>query len=252
MNNSTRPRLLLVLALPTALAACGQGESESDDALGETEARVTYYDDVLPVLTERCQTCHTEGGVAPFAVDDYDQAKAWGAAMAASARARTMPPFAVDASGECNEFVDAQWLQEDEIALIEQWVDEGMALGNEGATRDEVPEPVALVDTGAIITLSTPSGYTPVPETYPGGELEDYQCFLADYDADVDRFMTGFDVIPGNVATVHHVLVFEVDPDFANNGTQMQALDDASPDQVGWDCFGAAGEDVIPEGVPVA
>lgn len=241
---------LLALALP--LAACSTDDGPTEGEASESDSRVSYYDDVLPILTTRCQSCHTDGGVAPFSVDDFEEAKSWGAAMAASARNRTMPPFAVDASGECNTFADAQWLTEDEIATIEAWVDDEMPEGDPDAERVPLPTPNALATTGSVATLHGPPGYTPIGETYPGGEFEDYQCFMADYDAEQDRFLTGFDVSPGNIATVHHVLVMEVDPDFAGNGAQMQKLDDESPDQVGWSCFGAAGEDVIPEGVPVA
>ncbi|MEM6994076.1 MAG: hypothetical protein AAF721_26420 [Myxococcota bacterium] len=243
--------LLVALSIAPLASACAT-EEPGDGQQSESELRVSYYDDVLPVLTTRCQSCHADGGVAPFAVDNYEDAKAWGAAMAESARARTMPPFAVDASGECNTFADAQWLDEEEIAVIEAWVEGGMEKGDENAERVELPTPNALRDTGNVVTLSGPANYSPVGEDYPGGELEDYQCFLAEYDADEDRFLTGFDVAPGNVATVHHVLALEVDPEFAGNGAQIEKLDAESPDQVGWDCFGAAGDGVIPEGVPVA
>ncbi len=246
------PHHLLLLALPLGACATDEGNPTDDGEQTESDARVSYYDDVLPVLATRCQSCHSDGGVAPFSVDDYEEAKAWGAAMAASARARTMPPFAVDASGECNTFADAQYLDEDEIAVIEAWVDGGMEMGNVDAERVPVPTPNALRDTGEVLALHGPANYAPVGEAYAGGELEDYQCFLADYDSDRDRFLTGFDVIPGNLATVHHVLVMEVNPDFGGNGAQIEKLDAESPDQVGWDCFGAAGDGVIPDGVPVA
>ena len=244
------PLAALGLALLLPAAGCDEDEGEPN-VLPESEARVTYYEDVAPILAERCQNCHSEGGIAPFATDDYEEAKAWGGAMAAAVRARTMPPFAVDASGECNEFRDAQWLEEEEIATIEAWVDGGFAMGDESAPRFE-PPPLDVLDGEDILMVSTPASYTPVPQAYAGGEYEDYQCFIVDEGADVDRFLVGFDVLPGNVQTVHHVLVMEVDPDFVGNGAQMERLDAESPDQIGWDCFGAAGEGVIPEGVPVA
>lgn len=242
--------LALLVPLGLGVSGCDQDETEPN-VLPDSQPRVTYYDDVLPILTTRCQNCHTEGGIAPFATDDYEEAKDWGGAMATAVRDRTMPPFAVDASGECNEFRDAQWLAEDEIATIEAWVDGGFAMGDVDAPRTPLPE-LQQLDGDGVVVVSTPQSYTPVAQDYPGGEYEDYQCFIVDDGADVDRFLVGFDVLPGNVQTVHHVLVMEVDPDFIGNGEQMKKLDADSPDQVGWDCFGAAGDSVIPEGVPVA
>ncbi|HET6585586.1 MAG TPA: hypothetical protein VFG69_19135, partial [Nannocystaceae bacterium] len=114
----------------------------------------------------------------------------------------------------------------------------------------ELPEPPApaILAGNDIVEVTTPM-YTPVTEE--GGGLEDYQCFLIDMNQDRDRYLVGFDVEPGNDRTVHHVLGFKVNPGAFGNAQTIQALDDASPDQIGWDCFGAAGENVFVEGVPV-
>jgi hypothetical protein len=45
-----------------ALAACGAGAP-----LGPT-----YQADVKPLVEQRCQSCHVEGGIAPFALTTYD------------------------------------------------------------------------------------------------------------------------------------------------------------------------------------
>src|SRR5262245_52724083 len=95
----------LVAFVSLTSAACNE---DSND--GESEARVSYYDDVLPILNEHCVSCHTEGGLAPFVVDDYAEAKEWAASIASATSARTMPPWGVDNSGTCNEFAEARWL----------------------------------------------------------------------------------------------------------------------------------------------
>jgi hypothetical protein len=238
-------REALVAFASLTLIACNEN---SDDGADEgAEPRVTYYDDVLPIVADHCVTCHSEGGLAPFVIDDYEQAREWATSISAAASARTMPPWGVDNSGSCNEFTDARWLEEEEIAVLEQWVQDGLL---EGEPRDPIEPPAPAVLTGnQIVDVDTPL-YTPVPET-DGGGLEDYQCFLLDMGQDTDRYLVGFDVIPGNDRTVHHVLGFKVNPGIFNNADTMQALDDASPDQIGWDCFGAAGENVFVEGVPV-
>ncbi|HET6582382.1 MAG TPA: hypothetical protein VFG69_03020, partial [Nannocystaceae bacterium] len=81
-------------------------------------------------------------------------------------------------------------------------------------------------------------------------------CFLLDPELDEDAFVTAYEVIPGNEEIVHHVLVFDVDPALdpgtgATNLETIEALDAESPDRAGWPCFGAAGEGVEPNGLPV-
>jgi hypothetical protein len=101
--------------------------------------------------------------------------------------------------------------------------------------------------------------FAPVPQ---GGDLaadDEYRCFLMDPPNAADAFLTGYDVTPGEPAIVHHVLMFVVDPAANGEGTQsaktnaeiMKALDDASPDRLGWPCFGAAGDGVDVSAVPV-
>ena len=244
---------LLALSAALLVTACADDDTH-DDAMGDagsTTPRATYHDDVAQIFADHCMSCHVEGGVGPFVLDDPEVARVWGETIAASVTARTMPPFGVNNDGSCNTFQDANWLTDEEIETINAWVEDGMAEGEPPAEELRIPEPPTLVGDD-IIELRTPAGYVPVPETYPGGEFEDYQCFLVQPDHTQDRFVVGYDVIPGNAATVHHVLAFEVDPAAFNNGARMAERDAMSPDQPGWDCLSAAGEDVYPEGVPVS
>jgi len=241
----TGHRGALVALISLTTLACN--EDSNDTAVGGSETRVTYYDDVLPILNDHCVSCHTDGGLGPFVVDDYEEAKAWAMSISAAASSRTMPPWGVDNSGSCNEFVDARWLEDEEIAVLEAWVQDGMLEGDATIETPEPPTPPVLSGDG-IVDVVTPL-YSPVPDE--PGSIEDYQCFLIDMNQGSDRYLVGFDVIPGNDRTVHHVLGFKVNPGVFNNEKTMQDLDAASPDQLGWDCTGAAGENVFVEGVPV-
>jgi hypothetical protein len=247
----TRTAPLLVALV--ALSACATDDTpDAGESGGTTDAdtpRVTYYDDALPILAKHCGSCHQDGGIAPFATDDYATAVQWGEAIVGAAMSRTMPPFGVNNDGSCNTFADAQWLSDDELATLSAWIEDGAIEGEAPAEPIVPPEPPTLAGAG-IQEVATPE-YLPVAQTGPGEEHEDYQCFLVPMGADHDRYVTGFEVIPGNEAIVHHVLGFKVNPTLFGNAQTMQELDDASPDQIGWDCFGAAGENVLVESVPV-
>jgi hypothetical protein len=62
-------------------------------------------------------------------------------------------------------------------------------------------------------------------------------------------------VVPGNHQLVHHVIGFLIDPNapalVGTNAEMMAALDAEDPDRDGWPCFGAAGEGVSVESVPI-
>jgi len=81
---------------------------------------------------------------------------------------------------------------------------------------------------------------------------------MLDLHVDASEFITGYEVVPGQPAIVHHVIVELVDTNATamdgsgrSNADVMRALDDASPDRDGWPCFTGAGEGVQIEGTPV-
>ncbi len=253
-------KLLLLPAL--LLAACkdgdagdgssssGSGETTAGDT-GETAAR-TYWQDVAPIYFDRCVTCHQAGGIAPFALDNAEDAAQWAAASAAAVSARTMPPWLVTADGSCGEFRGSRALAEEEIATIMHWAAEGAAAGTE---RDDL-KPPPLPGLGAGLTLRTPE-FSPSPAGGPLAEFDEYRCFLVDPKLDRDQFLTGYEVTPGNAPLVHHVLAMPVDLDalgqdgVTRNGDLIAALDGESPDREGWPCFSQAGEGVAVEALPV-
>lgn len=71
----------------------------------------------------------------------------------------------------------------------------------------------------------------------PHGGTDDYRCFLLDPALDEDGFVTGYDVVPGEPAVVHHVILYRVAPDKVD---LARAQDDAATGD-GWTCFGGTG-----------
>ncbi len=234
-------------------AGSGSAGSGSETAVADETGTpaVTFWDDVAPVVYESCVTCHRDGGVAPFALDTYEEARAWSVAVAAAVEARTMPPWLVVDDGTCGEFRHSRWLPQESVDMIAAWVADGAV---EGEPRDDLAIPELPGLEGAT-EISTPS-FTPAIQGGELAEFDEYRCFLVDPQLAGDRFLTGYDVRPGNDAIVHHVLVMPVDPDQdvgggMTNAEAMQALDDESPGRDGWPCFGAAGDGVQVSGIPV-
>ncbi len=233
-----------------AALLCGACASSDDSA--DTPEEVTYWQSVAPILAENCVQCHQEGGIGPFRLDNFADASRFAAASKAAVASRTMPPYLVEADGSCGDFIEPRALSDDEIQLISRWADEGQ---KEGEPRTDI-EPESLPTLGPdAVSLTTP---TFVPEIVGGelAEFDEYRCFMLDPGVTEDTFLTGFEVLPGNEAIVHHVLAFPVDlnRDAGNGQTNadvIQALDAESPDRDGWPCFSMAGAGVVVDSVPV-
>lgn len=227
--------------------------SESGEVLDPNAPK--FFDDVRPVFVERCAAgCHAPGGIAPYDLLEYETSRDLAELIEIVTQERSMPPFNASNTGDCNTFEAARWLEDSEMELVRDWVTGGAQQGDPDAPQPDLPQPAKL-EGNDIVELRTAEDYVPVPDDV--GTVDDYQCFLATpNEGDAPRYITGYEVVPGNPEVTHHMVAFLVDleastPLGGTNGSLIQSLDDASPDQPGWDCYGAAGQGVLPEGTPV-
>ena len=239
---------------PTAPGTSGEtgGGSESGEVVDPNAPK--FYDDILPLFIQHCSSCHVDGGIGPYNLEDYETAKGLAEVIEISTAERGMPPYNADNSGECHTFLSARWLEQEQIDLIAAWVEGGAQEGDPNAPQPDRPE-LPTLQGNDVLEMHTPDPYQPIADE--SGELDDYQCFLGDFNlTDQPRYITGYEVVPGNESVTHHLVGFLVNleasaPLGGTNGDLIQSLDDASPDQPGWDCFGAAGQGVGVEGTPV-
>lgn len=215
------PRLLLLCT--AAPFACADEAREPG-----TREVVTYAADVEPILAAHCVSCHTAGAIAPFALDSFDDARRWAPASAATARTRTMPPWNLDNSGDCQTYGNARWLAEDEIAILEQWVDDEMPAGTPTLPSPRPPEPAITVS--AVRGMSEPYR----PEATTDHPLDDYRCLVIP-GFDSDTHVTAFEVRPGRPTQVHHIIGY-VAADAAGEEEILQR--DADAPGPGFPCFG--------------
>src|SRR5215831_18789473 len=100
-----------------AAAACGGGSSSS------TSSPLTYWQDAAPIFDAKCVKCHQAGGIGPFRLDDYVDAKAFASLEKVRVNQGTMPPYFMVHDGSCQTFQDDATLSDAEKATITAWVD---------------------------------------------------------------------------------------------------------------------------------
>ncbi|HKP60255.1 MAG TPA: hypothetical protein VJV78_26200 [Polyangiales bacterium] len=253
-----RPFLRLALACFCVLLACCGDDFPSPEAVREpdtgSDSAPTYWGDMAPLFAQRCMRCHSDGGIAPFRLDDYAQAKSFATLIEHVTRERIMPPWSVTSDGSCGDFANSEALSDAEIERISRWVRGGTPEGKKRAIERPAPPSLAYA-----YELSTPDFLPKVQ----GGELaenDEYRCFALDAPSDTPTFITGYEVVPGAPEIVHHVVMLLIDPDAETeldegpqrtNAEQMRALDDESPDRLGWPCFGQAGDGISVAAAPV-
>jgi hypothetical protein len=231
------------------IAGCGG----SNDTPGQNTGAVTYWGDAEPIFSSKCVKCHQAGGIGPFRLDDYADAKAFSSLEKVRVNQGTMPPYFMVHDGSCETFQDDATLTDAQKATISAWVDGGTLEGTAPSTLPTLPTPPTLPNASDV---STPT-FMPTPQGGQLAEFDEYRCFMLDWPHTGDTFVTGYDVSPGAAAIVHHVLGFVVDPSATGDGGMTNAqimanLQAQSPNRIGWPCFGGAGDGVNVGGLPIA
>src|ERR1022692_929138 len=92
------------------VAATGRGEQISPP---------TFYKDVLPILQNKCQSCHRTGEPAPMPLVTYEQTKPWAGKIPAEVEMKMMPPWFADP--RYGKFSNDPSLSAEQIATIGAW-----------------------------------------------------------------------------------------------------------------------------------
>lgn len=227
----------------------GAGIDAASEA-GIASRHLTYWQDVVPIVEQKCMGCHQPGGIAPFSMGSYAEIKTWAPSIASAVSGGIMPPYYIKHDGTCGAFDDSSTLTAAEAQTLIDW---GNGSADEGTPGQIVVPPLPHLTGGT--SYQTPV-FAPVAQGTDIALYDEYRCFLIDTGLPQDAFVTGYEVTPGNASIVHHILGFAVDPNALGdtgepNSVIMQRLHDASPDRDGWPCFGAAGDSVKVAGVPV-
>jgi thiol-disulfide isomerase/thioredoxin len=183
---------------------------------------VTFTRDVLPILQQRCQSCHRPGQIGPFTLMSYEDAADHAAMIREVVCQKRMPPWQADA--RWGKFTNDRTLSTDEIATLCSWIDNGKPRGE----AKDAPPPVAWPEGWSI---GTPDVVLQMPkevEVKADGVMP-YLYFESPTGFEEDRWVQRAEVRPGDASVVHHVLVYLQIP-----GQQIYAADGATTVLVGW------------------
>ncbi len=236
---------VLVMTAAVSLGACGKEDGgEPVEEAGEPEgqpegqpegepevvdeAALTFHRDIKPLLDEKCNQCHLEGGVAPFPLETYAQVQPLLGVIRQSVEDGSMPPWQPDDA--CAPLEGNLSLSGEQRSKLLAWLDDGMAEGDPSTAAPSTITPVAQLDR-VDMTLQLPVAYK--PEIFP----DDYRCFVVDWPETEEKFVTGFKTNPDNKAIVHHVIAFSIAPQAV---AEYEALD-AAQEGPGYTCYGGPG-----------
>lgn len=169
----------------------------------QADATVTYSNQVSRILQKHCVECHRPGEIAPFSLTDYHEVAGWADMIVEVTQTRQMPPW--HASPDFGHFVNDRRISDEESEILRLWAAAGAPQGN----LAELPPPVQYTEGWQLPKAPDQIVWmAETPYSVPADGTVKYQYFTVDPGFEEDKWVTAGEIIPGNRAVVHHVIVF--------------------------------------------
>lgn len=186
-------------------------------------ASISYANDIVPILEQRCVACHQEGGIAPFAMSNHQMIQGWSPMIREVLYTKRMPPGQID-SLYVNDFHDVNHITVEESQKLVQWIDAG-------AKNEDGADPLAqLRPVLAKWNYGEPDIIIPVPEQQiPATGVQDYRNLQIPLNLEKDVWVKAVEFVPGDTTVLHHIIAFAYGPtgmnefDLLNQGIGLGA-----------------------------
>jgi hypothetical protein len=156
------------------------------------------YKDVAPIFIKKCTSCHHTDMHAPSFIT-YTQVSSYATSIKSEVEAGDMPPWLPDTT--YTRFTHERVLTTAEKAAIIAWVDGG-ALAGDTTLAPPVPH------YGKYQIAAPADLEVQIPTFTSNATNKDvYNCFYVKTNLTEDRYIKAFEIVAGNAAIVHHVLV---------------------------------------------
>jgi Secretion system C-terminal sorting domain len=160
----------------------------------------TWSNGVGEIFYNHCSRCHHDGGIGPFPIMGYSDVSVGAAELIYEIVEGNMPPWPADQS--YRHFAFENTIDDQELATLQEWLASGAPEGDIGQAPtppvfnnvSQLPEVDFSGETGAYASTAATS--------------DAYRTFVIPSEFTSDQYIDGIEILPGNAAIVHHVLIY--------------------------------------------
>jgi thiol-disulfide isomerase/thioredoxin len=166
---------------------------------------LTYHNRISRLVQANCQECHRSGGIAPFALETYEQVVAKSGMIRKMVERQLMPPWfaAPPATGQHSLWKNDRSLSERDRTDLLAWLNAGKIAGDpkDAPLPRTFPKDWQIGTPDLIVQIPNPIAIK-ADGTMP------YQNVTVETSLTEDKWVRGFEIQPTAREVVHHVLVF--------------------------------------------
>ena len=171
---------------------------------------ISYANDIVPILEERCVTCHQEGGIAPFAMSNHQMVQGWSPMIRETLITKRMPPGQIDRE-YVEAFHDVNHITIEETQKLVAWI-------NQGSRNEDGADPLANFRTKPVKWLNgEPDMIIKIPEQQiPATGVQDYRNIRIPLEIEDDIWVKAIEFEAGDPTVLHHIIAFSYGPNGVN------------------------------------
>src|SRR6202790_4720153 len=209
------------LLIPLYVGLCGTAAAGQENT-SVAKPEITYNKDVAPLLQKHCVACHRPNDIASMSLMTYYEVLPFARMIRESVVQRKMPPWHADPA--FGEFSNDSRLSNEEIAIINAWVNNGTKRG-----EPEVSPAAPVLMQGWHIK---PAVVLTVPEFMaPRTMQNDHEKNLGPTNFTEDKGIQAAEVLPGDRRVVHHATVSVIDKAEVAKHLEQHAKTDKGEDK---------------------
>lgn len=177
-----------------------------DQLTAARQQAVSYEEDVAPILIERCVSCHSDDGAAPWQMDSHRMVQGWSAMIRETLLTRRMPPGQIDHQ-YADQFDDVHHITDREMTVLMQWIETG-------AKRvADLPDPLeAVPPRESSWELGEPDMVVEFPaHKVPATGVLDYMFVPIELGLTEDKWVSAYEFDVDDKASLHHIIVYTQD-----------------------------------------
>ncbi len=162
------------------------------------QEKINFETNIKPILTKHCVNCHQNGGIAPFALDNWADVDARAIMIGAVTASKYMPPWRADTSFQ--HYKNENYLSKTEIELIQEWIQNDQPRGIVERRKEKGSQQIKVKKKqGNEIQIGFNRAFV-----IKGENKEEFRFFHMPSKIKENGYIQSIEFVPGNKKQVHH------------------------------------------------
>ncbi len=169
--------------------------------------KISYTEDIVPILQDNCVGCHHQGGIAPWSMSSHKMIQGWSPMIREVVMTRRMPPGQIDPHLGL-PIDDVVEITPEEKQRLVHWIDAGAKMDS----GEDDPLLSMRFDDDKFKLGEPDMVFKVTAQSIPATGIVDYRYIPVELNLDKDIWIQAMEFVPGDPQVLHHVIAYLSSP----------------------------------------